>query len=306
MTRSTRLMPSIGNTSTYPHYMVKYIAITLVCLSIARTSAAPVSTPAPPRTRLQNRQAIPDVSGNTGNAAQPVQPIPPPLPPPSTPTIATITPSSNPASIPIPIPTWTSTSTPTPTPVTPTATQGGNGGDDGTANTPTNPAEKLKLTRLGPALSPGALVGILCGSALALVLLLALATFLLRRRRRPKIAEIAIRRSRLGVGAMLRRRMFSSPLPASRSSGRALTGDSSRKEWLRKDSIGRPEPATWGRGQMLSVPVAPFVKSEKESVEDGERWIDKGLISEPRPARPRSAEPLGRLSGMGMGMGYLR
>lgn len=57
---------------------------------------------------------------------------------------------------------------------------------------------------------------------------------------------------------------------------------------------------------LLSVPKPAFVKEEKENVEEGERWVDKGTISLPRPVRPESAEPLGRLSGLGMGMGYLK
>lgn len=57
---------------------------------------------------------------------------------------------------------------------------------------------------------------------------------------------------------------------------------------------------------MLEVPRAAFMKSDGEVVESGERWVEKGEISEPRPVRPVSAEPLGRLSGMGLGMGYLK
>lgn len=67
------------------------------------------------------------------------------------------------------------------------------------------------------------------------------------------------------------------------------------------------EGAGEGKRPLLSVPRAAFMKIEGENMqrEGGERWVG-WEISRPRPVRPASAEPLGRLSGMGMGMGYLK
>ena len=159
-------------------------------------------------------------------------------------------------------------------------------------------------------MSRGALAGLIAGSTLAFISLLGLAIFLLRRRRRPSIAEIPIRRSTLG--SMLRYRIFGSQVPPAERAGsrasrgsNALTGDGEQR-FLRKESIGKPEPRRWGEGGLLGVPRPAFLKGAGEVEESGEKggWVNKGMISAPRPGRPASAEPLGRLSGMGMGMGY--
>ena len=195
----------------------------------------------------------------------------------------------------------TITATPTPETILPPASTS----TSPTTNPSTPPADQLNLIRTSAVLSPGTLAGIITGSTTLFLLLLILAIFLIRRNRRPEIAEIPIRRSKLG--SRLRHRMFNSPVPPSRSSSRSstrsLTGGNRERErggWLRKGSIGRPVPARWGEGEMLEVPRAAYMRGEREGVEEGERWVGRGA----RPVRPASAEPLGRLSGMGMG--YLK
>jgi hypothetical protein len=131
-------------------------------------------------------------------------------------------------------------------------------------------------------------------------------------RRRPanNVDEIPIRRSRLGSRLGFRIFGDSASRAASRqSSRRGSKEDSNDKQfegWLDKGTISRPKNA-WLENGFLSVPKPGFLK-EKDSVDVNreEKWVDRGTISAPRPGRPRSAEPLGRLSGMGMGMGYLK
>ncbi|KAJ4299050.1 hypothetical protein N0V90_004294 [Kalmusia sp. IMI 367209] len=265
---------------------------TLLFSFYGSTTAASIKDPAKSHFHLYKRQAIPDQNGNTGNNPAPVKLTPPPRP------------LTSSASTTVVI-TSTSSIVPRPTSNPPTSSNGNsNTNDNNGSNLP--PADELKLTRTNVIMSPGTLAGIITGSAVLFILILVLIIFLIRRRRRPEITEIPIRRSKLG--SLLRHRVFNSPLPpsrtGSRSSQRTLTGDS-REGWLHKDSIGRPVPTKWGEG-LLSVPQAAFMKNERESVEEGEKWIDKEMISAPRPGRPASAEPLGRLSGMGLGMGYLK
>lgn len=71
--------------------------------------------------------------------------------------------------------------------------------------------------------------------------------------------------------------------------------------WLDKAAIGRPPPPvfTGTPSQLLDAPKPLFAKEQQVNTEAS--W--KGDISPPRPARPGSAEPLGRLSGMGYGLG---
>jgi hypothetical protein len=98
---------------------------------------------------------------------------------------------------------------------------------------------------------------------------------------------------------------------ASRSDSRAsLTGDGREKRGespgrLDKGLIGRPKAAFLEHG-LLGVPKPAFMREERVRGAVEERWVGKETISGPRPGRPASAEPLGRLSGMGMGMGYLK
>lgn len=110
--------------------------------------------------------------------------------------------------------------------------------------------------------------------------------------------------------------MFGSP-SGSRSQSRQerlgsvdSRGDSLEKKsdggYLDKGSISRPKPAYLENG-LLSVPKPGFVRDNQMTAsDDAAPWLDKRTIGPPRPGRPRSAEPLGRLSGMGMGMGYLK
>ncbi|KAF1976767.1 hypothetical protein BU23DRAFT_565451 [Bimuria novae-zelandiae CBS 107.79] len=270
-----------------------YFTVKLLGLFLPGTSAS-LAISIASHNRLHRRQAIPDSSGNTGNIPGPIKPEPSPRPLTlSTSTTVIIIPSACPMS------------RPTPTSSTVPSVTNGDGSDRNRPTTP--PGKELQLTRTNFVLSPRMLAGIITGGFVFILLLIALSIFIFRRKRRPDITEIPIRRSKLG--SRLRHRIFNSPMPpsrtSSRSSGSTLTGDS-RQGWLRKDSIGRPMPANCGEGELLSVPQAAFMKNEREGVEDVERWVDKGMISEPRPVRPVSAEPLGRLSGMGMGMGYLK
>ncbi|KAF9729545.1 hypothetical protein PMIN06_009711 [Paraphaeosphaeria minitans] len=226
---------------------------------------------------LHRRQAIPDATGNTGNIPSAILPAPPPHPPPITPCP--------------PAPTVITTPTPTPP-------------SSSTLPTTTDPLI-LTPTPTNPLLSPGTLSALIAGSATAILLALLLATSILRRHRRATaIAEIPIRRSKLG--SRLRRRVFNSPPPgtssraSSRSSGRTLGAEGKDKE----GDVRRPGGGEFGEGEMMRVPRAAFMREGKGDVERG-AWVGV-VISGPRPVRPRSAEPLGRLSGMGMGLGYLR
>jgi hypothetical protein len=146
-----------------------------------------------------------------------------------------------------------------------------------------------------------------------LALILGISLFLIRRHRRPDIMEIPIRRSKLG--SRLNRRMFGSRASSradsrgsSRRSSALLTGDVREKQteaWLDKGTISKPK-AAWLENGLLGVPRPSFMTSDKDKTEADEKWASKSDISGPRPGRPASAEPLGRLSGMGMGMGYLK
>ena len=161
----------------------------------------------------------------------------------------------------------------------------------------------------------------------------------IHRGRNPDIKEISIRRSKLG--SRLGFRIFGNDDSEGRSRSRQQerdqqntlnekNGDStvwqengllaapkpsflSRQEtstaapWVDKGSIGRPKPGGDGFIRLWD--------NEKDSLEKrvqtadrerGEVPFDRNIISAPRPARPASAEPLGRLSGLGMGMGYLK
>ncbi|KAF2680744.1 hypothetical protein K458DRAFT_406912 [Lentithecium fluviatile CBS 122367] len=280
--------------------------ITLTLFLITTTSAIPLSI-SHARIHIQNRQSIPDRFGNTGNEPAPVASQPPPFTPTPSPTVTA---------------SFSSSITPSPSAAQPTSTlttgsngNSNNGGDNlGLNPSPKPPAEELQLTSPQLDLSPGALAGIIGGGIAILIITLALSIYTYRRLRTPAITEIPIRRSKLG--SRLGRRIFGSLSVAnsrstSRASSRAsLTGDGREKHveapgWLDKGMISRPK-AAWLENGMLSVPKPAFAREERERVEEGERWVGKGAISAPRPGRPASAEPLGRLSGMGMGMGYLK
>lgn len=283
--------------------LVLYVTLALLFVS---TSAVPFSSKHA-LLHLQNRQSIPDQFGNTGNEPAPVASQPPPRP-------LTPTPSPTPSLTSLP----TFSLTPSSAQPTATVTTGSNGNSnppgDGAGINPGPPAEELQLTKPQLSMSPGALAGIIGGGVVVLAIIIGLSVYLYRRSRRPEVTEIPIRRSKLG--SRLGRRIFGSPAPsraASRSSSRrstaSLTGEMREKQvegWLDKGIISRPRPHAWSENGLLSVPRPLFVREEREKAEEGERWVDKGTISAPRPARPASAEPLGRLSGMGSGMGYLK
>ncbi|KAF1948642.1 hypothetical protein CC80DRAFT_556138 [Byssothecium circinans] len=304
-TPSCRVPTSIRLTT-----LLFYVALTLLFVT---TSAAPLSV-SRARVHLNHRQSIPDQSGNTGNEPAPVRPdvSPRPLEPSrtSTTTISLSTESSTASSS-------STTSQPTAS-VTPAA------GGNGALAPPGGNTPSAELQRINPGLpiSIGALAGLIAGGTVIVLLILLIAVCCYRRSHRPEVVEIPIRRSKLG--SRLGRRIFGSPLPSrapSRSSSRrssaTLTGDrrdkrieSGAESKLDKGMISRPKAAYHDSNGMLGVPRPAFAMEEREMVEDGEKWVVKAVskddISAPRPGRPVSAEPLGRLSGMGMGMGYLK
>lgn len=218
------------------------------------------------------------------------------------------------------------------------------------------------LLRIAPVnpLAPAVLAGIITGGVVFLALLIGLFIFLFRRRRRQEIAEIPIRRSKLG--SRLANRVFGTHYDERIAKSRSRNGSqddvatiftkrrpssgSLKKEmtlkvpqetygksqgpispsvysphmtmrmtristmtfgsvggWLDKTTIGKPIPVpafTGTPSQLLDAPKPLFAKPANAS---DENWIEKPIISPPRPARPGSAEPLGRLSGMGYGLG---
>jgi hypothetical protein len=74
--------------------------------------------------------------------------------------------------------------------------------------------------------------------------------------------------------------------------------------WLDRNTVVRPKTGFTGtESQMRDAPRPLFAGQKDGSGGDGlgVRW--KENISLPRPVRPRSAAPLGQLSGMGFGLG---
>lgn len=149
-----------------------------------------------------------------------------------------------------------------------------------------------------------------------MLLCIAVGVWAYRRRPSNNVDEIPIRRSKLGSRLGFRIFGEGGSRSASRSSsrrGRRGSDDDGDKEkhvegWLDKGNISRPKN-TWLENGLLSVPKPAFLNNDGEKARDEEDrapWVDKETISGPRPGRPRSAEPLGRLSGMGLGMGYLK
>ncbi|ORX96647.1 hypothetical protein BCR34DRAFT_607567 [Clohesyomyces aquaticus] len=297
--------------------LILYIAIAIIYLSSPTTAAPCNHHRAFNRLQLLPRQAIPDKTGQTGNEPAPVRPDSIPLPQPTT--NATFTSS----------PTLTSTSTSTTTATTvpkPTTFIPGPSGN-GNTNFPNQIGNQpLPLPTPFPIASPtftlstGAIAGISTGCGALALLFVSIGFCIYRRRRRIDVAEIPIRRSKLG--SRLGFRLFGDAISPSRAGSRrgsavSVKSDGSRSRsptqgkkleagWLDKSIIGRPKPA-WLENGFLSVPKPGFLKEESKRVdEDSAPWVDKETISKPRPARPRSAEPLGRMSGMGLGMGYLK
>ncbi|KAF2713788.1 hypothetical protein K504DRAFT_450434 [Pleomassaria siparia CBS 279.74] len=267
--------------------------------------------------QINPRQAIPDKNGNTGTFhLVPCEPQP----------TSTVTPTP-------PGPSFTNTAPSSPPPQSqPRPSSPVPGGDEGKTNNPppgqlgtnTNaPPEALALSRPNLSLTTGAIAGIAGGAAVFFAFLIALGVCAYRRRK-VDVNEIPIRRSKLV--SRLGFRVFGDKPPSRRpsrrmsrdSQGSSGSADSkaSKKSWLRKDkknswldktTIGRPKPA-WSESGLLDVPKPLFIRRDGNEGEDEEKapWVDKGLIGRPKPGRPRSAEPLGRLSGMGLGMGYLK
>ncbi|KAF2641138.1 hypothetical protein P280DRAFT_303660 [Massarina eburnea CBS 473.64] len=275
--------------------LIFYIALALLFVT---TSAIPLSIPQA-HVHLHHRQAIPDQSSNTGNEpatvksdvapTQMAQPPPPPLPPPQpTSTFASST-STTTSSL-----TFSSTSS---QPVSGT----------------TPPVAKPQRTKSHLPFSAGVLAGIVIGGVGLGVFILLIAIFCYKRSRRPGVSEIPMRRAKLG--SRLGRR--SSPTSSQRSLT-PLAGvnhdwmETRPGGWLDKGTISQPKAAFHDKNGLVGVPQPAFVmdEKEKETVAQGEGRrvgkVTKDDISAPRPNRPVSAEPLGRLSGMGMGMGYLK
>jgi hypothetical protein len=148
-------------------------------------------------------------------------------------------------------------------------------------------------------LTPGRIAGIAGGSSVLLCIFAALGVWMWRRRR-VDVHEIPIRRSRL-VSRLGFRVFGEKPGSGSPSRRGSHTSNESKASWLVKGSIGRPKPA-WVENGRLGVPKPGFVDDRGNEDRESAPWN----ISRPKPSRPRSAEPLGRLSGMGLGMGYLR
>jgi hypothetical protein len=81
--------------------------------------------------------------------------------------------------------------------------------------------------------------------------------------------------------------------------------------WLDQNNpVERPQTVFTGTpSQMVDAPRPLFARREQVSKDDHGDGDDvlvvgwKGDISAPRPVRPQSADPLGRLSGMGFGLG---
>ncbi|KAF2648184.1 hypothetical protein K491DRAFT_722781 [Lophiostoma macrostomum CBS 122681] len=192
---------------------------------------------------------------------------------------------------------------------------------------PSPPLGPLTLTSPKFPLSAGAIAALAGGASVLLALLLGLAIFAYKRRR-VDVSEIPIRRSKLGSrlgfrifgdgngnGGASRLGSRANSRSGSRANSRASSRSSERDEEkkgfegaLDKSRISRPKTAYVENG-LLGVPRPLFAREERERERgalDVAPWLDKGTISAPRPGRPVSAEPLGRLSGMGLGMGYLK
>ncbi|OAL52478.1 hypothetical protein IQ07DRAFT_678450 [Pyrenochaeta sp. DS3sAY3a] len=317
-----------------------YILFTLLLVA-SSTSAAPLTHGV--KHAHSKRQSIPDRFGNTGNDPAPVASQPPPrtLEPSETAlsipsststsaeTAATVastilseilsetlsetapafTQSPPPAS-----PSTTATQTPSPAaPFTPPSGR---------------PEEQLIRTSPSSPFTPGLIAGIAGGTTVVIALIIGIAFFLYRRKRECDIQEIPIRRSKLG--SRLGFRMFGSRAEASRSPSAAskytvrshgssrrgsteknkeleiTTGTGNRSTfgsvsaWLDKGTIGRPKPAYVDTSsQFLELPRPLFADRETE--------MRRGENAPWRPKRPDAdAAPLGRLSGMGFGLGMGR
>ncbi|KAF2825134.1 hypothetical protein CC86DRAFT_407367 [Ophiobolus disseminans] len=326
---------------------------------------------------LAERQSIPDQSGNTGNEPAPVAPQPPPqvaIPTQSSTIIisiasttlaagtiiSTISPLIPSTTLSSPQTTSAVTSASSP-PTLPSITSNVSSTSSSTPSPPVfNPENQLQRTTPSNPVSPATLAGIIVGSAILIALLVGTAFILHRRKKAREVAEIPIRRSKIGSrlglrifgshyddkirsssrgGGKFTERTVSSrgsirrdvekatvlnnepvdvskpPISPSIYSPRRLTRAArlstmtfrSITGWLDKSTIGRPQPAFVGTpSQLLDAPQPLFARNQ-ERVDDKAPWTgSEGRsrdISPPRPVRPLDAEPLGRLSGMGYGLG---
>jgi hypothetical protein len=74
--------------------------------------------------------------------------------------------------------------------------------------------------------------------------------------------------------------------------------------WSEKNAVKTPQMALMGMDRQIEdVPRPLFAGKGQGSEEDVLVVGWKGDISPPRPVKPQSADPLGRLSGMGFGLG---
>jgi hypothetical protein len=142
----------------------------------------------------------------------------------------------------------------------------------------------------------GALAGIIIGSVLAFFLFIVLGIIIYRRVRGPSITELPITRTSSSS-------YCSSVRPiGGKAKSKAKPGREGSR--LDKRTIGQPQGPEFGHW-ILNAPLPAFLRREKAKVEVAERRVLPKEEPPRRPRRPRSAEPLGRLSGMGRGMGYL-
>ncbi|KAF2743609.1 hypothetical protein M011DRAFT_480554 [Sporormia fimetaria CBS 119925] len=312
-------LPSIVSASRIVPRLILYILLLSTLLQTA------VGSPLSKNPNLTPRQAIPDKFGNTGNSPAPLSNQPPPRP-----TTITTTPTSSSTTLEI-----SPTSLEPSTSASPLSTQTPLPSPSNNSPFPTTPPAPLTLTAPRPTLTHPAIAAIAAGGFLTLCLLATLAYCAYRRRPSHNIREIAIRRSKLG--SRLGFRIFGSE-PFSRDGSRAerrgsggSEGSLRQKEtgrnegnenaWkgrvdgldkgvISKGNISRPKNLWAGEDGMLGVPKAGFLHYERwgkgEEIGEGRVRGYKVVISGPRPGRPVSAEPLGRLSGMGLGMGYLK
>lgn len=305
---------------------------TITCLLFAIVLLLPQTSAAPLEHRnmyhFGKRQTVPDRFGNAGNERGPVASQPPTRPAAPTETLALVTSTSPLASAAttsldiassfLALPSSTqliTSSSPKPTPP--------NG----------RPEEQLQRTNPESSLTPGTIAGIAGGAALVTAIFIGIAWFVYRRRRQREIQEIPIRHSKLVSRLGMRmfgssRDAFRSPSAASKYTTRSSQRVSSQRGssetakevqnavtalnagsrltpgsvpgLLDKASIGRPRPAyVHTSSQFLELPRPLFA--------DRERQIGKTGETLRRPERPLvDAAPLGRLSGMGFGLGLGR
>jgi hypothetical protein len=73
--------------------------------------------------------------------------------------------------------------------------------------------------------------------------------------------------------------------------------------WPEKNAVKTPQMAFMEMERQIKDVPRPLFAGKGQGSEDVLVVGRKGDISPPRPVRPQSADPLGRLSGMGFGLG---